>query len=451
LIGFIESQNAFFVHSNNGKYFTRFSLVLREPNILLLQLIKRLLHIPNTVYVTSNNECVLTTSNSRAILNIIKLFKDQFKGMRSLEFKLWSKANFYLKNTNVKKVNKIDNILRRLEEKNRTVSLSSGSLSSHEVRSIIDFSVYSSSVKKADIKRTSCHPYCTPLGLGLNSGLLPNKFGRGNSFAPLSPFSLSKSKQTQGLSLCVKSRDYSTSAGPDDFKPAMVYHDTYIDKTKILADNKGKSGIYLFTHKETGKKYIGSSFNLRRRFMEYFNPNYLEKANYMYISRAILKHGISCFSLAVLEYCEPEKCIERENFYLSLFKPEYNTLIKAASSLGYVHRLETRKKNVAFCFFFFARAIAQEKKEPKAVDRTGINNPRFGVTVSEETLGKLFFAQKDNCKRIEVLDLHTNETSVYDSIRAAGKALDIKQSRITTYFSQNQSSAYKKRYMFKKI
>ena len=145
LIGFIESQNAFFVHSNNGKYFTRFSLVLREPNILLLQLIKRLLHIPNTVYVTSNNECVLTTSNSRAILNVIKLFKDQFKGMRSLEFKLWSKANFYLKNTNVKKVNKIDNILRRLEEKNRTVSLSSGSLSSHEVRSIIDFSVYSSS------------------------------------------------------------------------------------------------------------------------------------------------------------------------------------------------------------------------------------------------------------------------------------------------------------------
>jgi hypothetical protein len=236
--------------------------------------------------------------------------------------------------------------------------------------------------------------------------------------------------------LCVKSRDYSTSAGPDDFKPAMVYHDTYIDKTKILADNKGKSGIYLFTHKETGKKYIGSSFNLRRRFMEYFNPNYLEKANYMYISRAILKHGISCFSLAVLEYCEPEKCIERENFYLSLFKPEYNTLIKAASSLGYVHRLETRKK----------MSLSQ-----KAVDRTGINNPRFGVTVSEETLGKLFFAQKDNCKRIEVLDLHTNETSVYDSIRAAGKALDIKQSRITTYFSQNQSSAYKKRYMFKKI
>ena len=87
----------------------------------------------------------------------------------------------------------------------------------------------------------------------------------------------------------------------------------------------------------------------------------------------------------------------------------------------------------------------------KLLDRSGINNPRFGVAISEETRAKLFLAQKDKCQRIEVLDLHTNETTVYDSIRAAGKALDIEQSRITTYFRQNQSSAYKKRYMFKKI
>nr|YP_010121830.1 GIY-YIG endonuclease [Monilinia fructicola]QRF72206.1 GIY-YIG endonuclease [Monilinia fructicola]QYB19412.1 GIY-YIG endonuclease [Monilinia fructicola]QYB19459.1 GIY-YIG endonuclease [Monilinia fructicola]QYB19521.1 GIY-YIG endonuclease [Monilinia fructicola]QYB19583.1 GIY-YIG endonuclease [Monilinia fructicola] len=170
--------------------------------------------------------------------------------------------------------------------------------------------------------------------------------------------------------------------------------------------------------------------------MEYFNPNYLERAKYMYISRAILKHGMSSFSLAVLEYCEPEQCIDRENFYLSLFKPEYNTLEKAASSLGYIHTLETRKM----------MSISH-----KLLDRSGIKNPSFGVVVSEKTRAKLFLAQKDKCQRIEVLDLDTNKTTVYDSIRAAGKALDIQQSRITTYFRQHQSSAYKKRYMFKKI
>lgn len=162
LIGFIESQNVFFLHTNNEKYFIRFSLVFREPNILLLQLIKRLLHISNTIYSTSNSYYVLTTSNSRSILNIVNYFKDQFKGMRSLEFKLWSKANLYI-NTNLKKVYKIDKILRRLENKNSTNAhlYKAGSLSSHEVRSIIDGSIYSSSLNKA-FKRESCHSSLTP-------------------------------------------------------------------------------------------------------------------------------------------------------------------------------------------------------------------------------------------------------------------------------------------------
>lgn len=170
--------------------------------------------------------------------------------------------------------------------------------------------------------------------------------------------------------------------------------------------------------------------------MQYFNPKYLERKNYMYICRAILKHGLANFSLAVVEYCEPEQCLERENFYLSSLEPEYNILLKAGSSLGYKHSLETRKK----------MSISH-----KALDRTGENNPSFGVTVSEETRAKLFASQRDNCQRIEVLDLDTNETTSYDSIRAAGRALDIKQARITNYFRQNQKSPYKGRYIFKKI
>jgi group I intron endonuclease len=64
----------------------------------------------------------------------------------------------------------------------------------------------------------------------------------------------------------------------------------------------------------------------------------------MYISRAILKHGISNFSLTILEYCSPDKCIEREDLYLSSVNHEYNILEKAGSSLGYIHSDEFRKK-----------------------------------------------------------------------------------------------------------
>jgi group I intron endonuclease len=50
-----------------------------------------------------------------------------------------------------------------------------------------------------------------------------------------------------------------------------------------------------------------------------------------HIYSAILKHGLSNFSISILEYCEPGKCLEREDDYLKLLKPAYNILPKAGS------------------------------------------------------------------------------------------------------------------------
>ena len=42
------------------------------------------------------------------------------------------------------------------------------------------------------------------------------------------------------------------------------------------------------------------------------------------IYNAILKYGHSNFSLTILEYCEPSKCLEREGYYQKTLNPEYN-------------------------------------------------------------------------------------------------------------------------------
>lgn len=63
--------------------------ITHKTDKLLLQLLRRLLHIPNDVkYDSVMNTYVLKTKNSRAILNIVNLFAGKFKGERSLEFKL---------------------------------------------------------------------------------------------------------------------------------------------------------------------------------------------------------------------------------------------------------------------------------------------------------------------------------------------------------------------------
>lgn len=134
----------------------------------------------------------------------------------------------------------------------------------------------------------------------------------------------------------------------------------------------------------------------------------LKRSNSIIFS-AILKSGIGNFSLTILEYCLPEEQFQREDYYITTLQPEYNILQKAGSSLGYKHSEEVRKK---------MRELG--RKHPDA-------------------------------KGIEVLDLTTNETSCYDSILAASKALNIHQATISNYISRNQTKAYKGRYVFKKV
>ena len=100
-----------------------------------------------------------------------------------------------------------------------------------------------------------------------------------------------------------------------------------LQREHILKENKGKSGIYLWTNTLNGKSYVGSSVNLNFRFNHYYSKGYLKKEmdkNNSTIYKALLKNGYSNFRLEIIEYCEPEKCIEREQYFIDLLNPQYN-------------------------------------------------------------------------------------------------------------------------------
>jgi hypothetical protein len=94
-------------------------------------------------------------------------------------------------------------------------------------------------------------------------------------------------------------RAYSTSTSSTDSSGLVVFSDADKDKLYLL-NYKGKSGIYMWTNKLNGKKYIGSSVNLRRRLLEYYNVNRLINKNYMSINVALLKHSYRYFSLTII-------------------------------------------------------------------------------------------------------------------------------------------------------
>lgn len=84
---------------------------------------------------------------------------------------------------------------------------------------------------------------------------------------------------------------------------------------------------------------------MRKRFKHYYSGSCLLRTKTTSaISNALLKYGYSNFTLEILEYCDSSETIKREQYYLDTFKPEYNILPVAGSSLGHKHSEETKAK-----------------------------------------------------------------------------------------------------------
>lgn len=55
------------------------------------------------------------------------------------------------------------------------------------------------------------------------------------------------------------------------FVSVIIYNNVETNKSQILFENKGKTGIYMWTSNSSDKTYIGSAVNLSRRFTQYFS------------------------------------------------------------------------------------------------------------------------------------------------------------------------------------
>jgi len=119
-------------------------------------------------------------------------------------------------------------------------------------------------------------------------------------------------------------------------------------KDNICNKNLGLRGVYLWTHVESGKQYIGSSKNLGLRLNEYFRPSYLQTQSIRgsAICRAILTHGHSTFTLSVYSLGQTPETLEKfssqnlpdyvvlEQEFLNKFTLVYN-INRTASSSAY--------------------------------------------------------------------------------------------------------------------
>nr|YP_010836061.1 hypothetical protein QLP54_mgp05 [Phyllosticta yuccae]WGC90076.1 hypothetical protein [Phyllosticta yuccae] len=164
-----------------------------------------------------------------------------------------------------------------------------------------------------------------------------------------------------------------TPKSESTFVPFLVYPNADTEKALIVKNNTGKSGVYCWVNNESGTRYVGSSIDLGKKFLNYYNLKHLIKNN-MSIYKALLKYGHSKFSLEILEYCDLNSVIEREQYYIDFFKPEYNILKVAGSPLGYKHTPEAIKKLI---LLGTGRKISEETKAK-------LRPANLGSSVSDE-------------------------------------------------------------------
>jgi group I intron endonuclease len=248
--------------------------------------------------------------------------------------------------------------------------------------------------------------------------------------------------------------------------PVKFYDNAEELKSLILLDNKNKSGIYNWENKNSapaarsavgvsskggfaarfeGEFYIGSAVDLNKRMLEYYRESYITHPSRgkSIICFALVKYGYSNFSLSILEYCDRDQVISREQFYLDLLNPPYNILKYAYSSEGYKHTLEAIQK----------MSLAKKGKFTKE------DNSFYGKTHTEEVKELMSQAalkriKPNNAKPVFLKDLNNNiigaprgvDPSTPKGSGAAPRALDFKSmTELSLYLKADKATLSKHR------
>jgi hypothetical protein len=139
------------------------------------------------------------------------------------------------------------------------------------------------------------------------------------------------------------------------------------------------SGIYKITNIQNGKVYIGSSVNISNREYKHFWMLNKGIHDNEYLQKSYNKYGKNVFVFEIIEYCEPNKLIERENIFITLH--ESNNLNK-----GY---------NLSLVNDF----------------RRNTYNNEVKVKLSKYNLNK-----NGNINKYSLLNIKTNERFIFDNL-----------------------------------
>jgi len=147
------------------------------------------------------------------------------------------------------------------------------------------------------------------------------------------------------------------------------------------------AGVYEIINGDTGRCYIGSTKNFKRRWSEHRADLNSGQSHNPILQHAWNKYGPAAFEFKKLVICAPTKdqLLLYEQACLDAFKPEYNARRTAESNLGHKFPPEfgaaISKRNKG-------RKMTPEQRKKISLARTGFKHgPAFGKAISARNMG----------------------------------------------------------------
>lgn len=197
------------------------------------------------------------------------------------------------------------------------------------------------------------------------------------------------------------------------------------------------SGIYAITNTVNGNRYIGSSANISRRWSEHKRLLSKNMHHSGHLQNAWNKYGADSFEFSVVEYCEIDQLLDREQFCIDSEKPAYNVCLIAGSCLGVKHT-ETARANMSEAQKGNTKALGCKRSEETLIKMREARKSR--LPISEETRHRMSEAQKGNTNTLGHTNMlghkHTEETKL--------KMSEVQMGHITTEETRRKIGESKK-------
>ncbi|GAA5806053.1 hypothetical protein HPULCUR_011581 [Helicostylum pulchrum] len=114
LIGFVEAEGSFYLVTKDANRIVHGFGITQKLDRVVLEGIRHILHISTkVVYKEKYNHHMIDTTNSRAIKNVSKYFFNTMKGMKGVEYRIWSRS-FNKHKGDYSQLVKIQKLLREL-------------------------------------------------------------------------------------------------------------------------------------------------------------------------------------------------------------------------------------------------------------------------------------------------------------------------------------------------